>query len=161
MATKVQFIVLDNNSQAQNKILCDLLSKYNKNSNKTIIYLLCPSKEHCYELDEFIINYQQENFETNFFPYQLITDEDPIGPIPPAPFCLGYKPNIELKFKLKYGLLINLHHTIPRDFLKYKEIIELVPNNEDLKTISREHFKHYSKYKCLIQTVTTTDCEAL
>ncbi len=113
------------------KTICDLcLQFYNTNRN---VYILCPDKLTCEKLDEYIINYQINNF----FAYQIYGD----GPIPPAPICLG----VDITTKLKYDILINLHSIIPDNFVRYKHIIEFVTDENKMRFIAREHYKHYKK----------------
>ena len=128
--------------QQIHQLTCDLLYQYHLKNH--FIYVLCPSQEYLYQLDEYIITYQ----ETNFFPYQILGE----GPIPPAPITLGTVATQQLTLKLKYDILVNLNDIIPDNFNKYKKILEFVPSDTQHRAIAREHYKHYSKYNCQITT---------
>ncbi len=139
MTTHIHFFPLSSENTTQIfYTICNLLHIHY--SNKHNIYILCPDQDYLYQIDEFIVTYQ----ETNFFPYQLLGE----GPIPPAPICLG----TEHIHKLKYDILLNLSDEIPENFKKYKKIIEFVPALAEQRGIVREHYKHYAKYNCPITT---------
>ncbi|MBP9721771.1 MAG: DNA polymerase III subunit chi [Gammaproteobacteria bacterium] len=151
MTTDISFYFLNNLNL--NLLICSLITQYYHSKNH--IYILCDSKLACYDLDEYIINFQQEKLKSNFFPYQLVLSDEPVGPIPPAPICLGHEANQDLSFKLKYDILINLAQIIPHDFLRYKKILEFIPGdlNKEARIVAREHYKHYIKFNCHIQTI--------
>lgn len=135
MTPNINFYQLDTDKQANiNQIICDFCFDFYQ-QNRTL-YILCPNLEYSHELDEFIINYIKDKF----FPYSLYGE----GPIPPAQICLGIEPTT----KLKYDILINLHSIIPDNFIKYREIIELVAQNEQMRSLSRAHYKHYRQHNC-------------
>lgn len=133
MQPKVTFYQLNSEHTTDSQqLICDICFDY-YSQNKRNIYILCPSIDYLYNLDEYIVNYQKKAF----FPYQILAE----GPIPPAPICLG----TDTTTKLKYDILLNLHSIIPSNCNKYREIIELVPQDEQDRLISREHYKHYKK----------------
>lgn len=144
----ISFYELNNSDENELfKIICDLCFKfYNLNRN---VYILCPDTPNCHKLDEYIINYQINNF----FPYQIYGD----GPIPPAPICLG----TDAATKLKYDILINLHSIIPDNFVKYKQIIEFVAAKPDMRAIARLHYKHYKKLGKTVEFNTVGKLEIL
>lgn len=133
MRPKIEFIQLSTDKQSNiNNIICRLC--YENYQNKRNIYILCPNQNYLLQLDEHIINYQS----SYFFPYNIYGE----GPIPPANIVVG----IDTPTNLKYDILINLHSIIPDNFIKYKNIYELVSQKQEYRKISREHYKHYQKY---------------
>lgn len=138
MQPKISFQQLNTNTQSDiNKLICDIC--YNSYTKKRHILVLCTDTEHLSQLDEYIINYQKKYF----FPYSILNE----GPIPPPPITL----TTESTNKLKHDILLNLHSIIPDNFIKYREIIELVPCDEQDRTLTREHYKHYKKHKLNIE----------
>jgi DNA polymerase-3 subunit chi len=149
----ITFLQLDTDDQSDiNKITCDLIYQFYK--NKQDVYILCPSIEYTYQLDEYILTY----IEKNFFPYQLVNSNLKFNTLVPNTPCLSHEPATTLK--LKSHTLINLSTIIPDNFIKYKNIIELIPKQPENREISREHYKHYIRYTKNINIINSLDLNA-
>ena len=118
-------------------VACRLLEKAYSKGHR--VYVHCDNQQDAEQLDELLWTFRDDSF----VPHNLHGE----GPEPPPPVQIGYG-------KEPRGfndLLLNLSTSIPVFYSKFKRIIEIVPNLESEKEISRLRYKDYKMKGCDLQ----------
>jgi DNA polymerase-3 subunit chi len=138
MPPRIDFYLLkDETLQATWSTACRLLEK--AYHFKHSVFVLCSSKEDAEFLDELLWTFKDDSF----IPHHLQGE----GPEPPPPIQIGL--NEPSGFN---DILLNLSPLIPSFFQRFRRIIEIVPNQESAKEISRQHYRDYKTKGCILQT---------
>jgi DNA polymerase-3 subunit chi len=117
---------------------CRLIEKAYLLGHKMFIY--CNNKQDAETLDELLWTFKEDSF----IPHNLQGE----GPENPPPVQLGY----ELEPRGFSDILLNFADTIPVFFNRFQRIMEIVPNEEQAKEISRLHYREYRARGCLLKT---------
>lgn len=115
---------------------CRLIEKAYTKGHK--IYIHCSHQNDAELLDELLWTYKADSF----IPHNLQGE----GPEPPPPVQIGF----DKEPRGFNDIVINLAKEIPPFYRKFKRVIELVPNLESEKEISRSHYKTYRSQGCEI-----------
>ncbi|MDP3269783.1 MAG: DNA polymerase III subunit chi [Legionella sp.] len=119
-------------------IACRLLEKAYFKGHR--VYVHCTNQKEAEFLDELLWTFRDDSF----IPHNLQGE----GPEPPPPVQIGFG-NEPRGFN---DILINLADQIPPFYNRFKRIIELVPNSEQKKELSRIHYKEYRGNGCELHT---------
>lgn len=125
-------------NQATHPFACRLIEKAYLRGHQVFVY--CNNKQEAEALDELLWTFKEESF----IPHNLQGE----GPQSPPPIQIGFGPEPR-EFS---DILLNLSSTIPSFYQRFKRIMEIVPNIEDAKEISRQHYKLYRSHGCVLQT---------
>ena len=132
---RVDFYLLSHNgANAVLNLACRLIEKAYRRGHR--IFALCKNQQEAEALDELLWTFKDDSF----IPHNLQGE----GPEPPPPVQIGF--NSEPRgFN---DILINLTDEIPVFCMRFKRVLELVPADEDAKTISRNHYREYRNKGC-------------
>lgn len=138
MSHRVDFYLL--NKAADDKWLyaCRLLEKAYRLGHR--VFVFCDNQQNAEHLDELLWTYK----DNSFIPHNLQGE----GPEPPPPVQIGY----QAEPRGFNDILLNLSSTVPAFFSRFNRIIEIVPEDEQSKEISRENYRTYRNAQCKIQT---------
>ncbi|KTC71678.1 DNA polymerase III subunit chi [Legionella birminghamensis] len=136
---RVDFYLLgETDRQAAKLLACRLLEKAYLRGHQVFVY--CNNRQEAESLDELLWTFKDDSF----IPHNLQGE----GPEPPPAIQIGYQQEPR-GFR---DILLNLSDEVPPFFTKFKRVIELVVNEENAKTLSRSHFRHYRGAGCEINT---------
>lgn len=109
-------------------------------SNKHTVYINTYSLEEAQKIDTQLWTFR----DISFIPHEIYNQN------------LNSKAQILIGYNVtpskKDDILINLTNEIPVFYTQFNHIIEIVPNNQDLKTIGRKKYQTYQKQKLQIKT---------
>lgn len=132
---QVDFYLLENTTSYWQAI-CRLLEKAYQHQIPAFVW--CSTQEDAIHLDELLWTFKPESF----IPHGLTDEVDSIKAIP-----------IRIGTQQVYTpLLLNLTIHIPEMNHSLERILEVVPNDETSKAISREHYRHYRSLGYILNT---------
>lgn len=139
MATiDVEFCLLDSVSfETGGYALCQKL-EYLYQQNKKI-YVNTANAAMAQWLDDQLWTFR----DISFVPHAQINEKTSTAPIQ-----IGYSDTLINQ----YDVLVNLAPSIPAYFAKFVNIIEVIPESEDLKAAGREKYKIYRNHGCQLKT---------
>jgi len=139
---RVDFYLLEDDSdEAKWLIACRLAEKAYLGRHQLFIY--CDCQDNAEMLDELLWTYK----DNSFIPHNLQGE----GPDTPPPIQIGYAGYTTEPTGFS-DILFNLSDTIPSFQQRFKRIIEIVPNQEGAKEISRQHYRQYRANGYLLHT---------
>ena len=134
MIQKAAFYILNNDPSPKGRILyaCRIIAKAYNNNHQ--IYV------HTNSLDE------AQNFDTqlwtfndiSFIPHEIYTPNSNLD----IPILIGYGDNFPARTN---NILVNFTHEIAPFYRQFGHIIEIIPNEENLKATARQRFQIYQK----------------
>lgn len=136
---RVDFYLLDSNQADTHWLVaCRLLEKaYYKGHS---VFVFCDNQQDAERLDELLWTFREDSF----IPHNLEGE----GPEPPPPIHIGHS-----KAPRRFNdILMNLSKDIPAFHHQFKRVIELVPNEESAKELSRARYKAYRQEGCDMHT---------
>jgi len=98
------------------------------------VYIHTASEQSAQDLDDLLWSFKPESF----IPHTIVGLEDNMDD-EEIPVLIGYEGNASTKGQL----LINLCDQVPDVHENFDRIAEIVPNREEAKAISREHWNTY------------------
>jgi len=113
-------------------IACRLTEKAMAHGLK--VYIHMASEQSAQDMDDLLWSFKPESF----IPHTIVGLEDDMED-EEIPVLIGYKGNASTKGQL----LINLCDKVPDGHENFDRIAEIVPNREEAKTTSREHWNTY------------------
>ena len=127
--TQVDFYILKNGELPERlAFACRLTEKVYRLGHKIHIHA---NTEEVGDIDELLWQQKPESF----LPHNIIGE----GPNAPPPIQIGSDDQ-----KAKHSdILINLSKEVPDFVNRYNRVVEIVPPNEEYKSLSRERFKQY------------------
>jgi len=127
--TQVDFYILNNaDEQHHLTFICHLTKKiYRLGLN------ICILAQHQADIDK-LSNLLWNNDSGSFLPHNIHNKDETLS----APITLG-----ETLSPVVHPVLINLRHDIPTACSQFTRIVEVVPHNNPLREISREHWHAY------------------
>ena len=108
---------------------CRLIEKAYFKGHQVFVY--ANNQQEAETLDELLWTFREDSF----VPHNLQGE----GPQPPPPVQIGW----EQEPRGFHDILINCSDNIPDFYHKFKRLIEIVPDEEETKAISRAHFRRY------------------
>lgn len=127
---RVDFYLLTNDQpHAGWLVACRLLEKAYQRGHRVFVY--CETAEDAALIDELLWTYKDDSF----IPHNLQGE----GPEPPPAIQIGYSSEPR-GFN---DILLNMATTIPPFYQRFRRIMEVVINNDEAKTISRQHYRDY------------------
>ncbi len=126
--------------------LCRFTDKVYRMGHKVYIHTL---PEHAHYVDELLWQLEPEHF----VPHGLIDE----NLVPPPPVQIGFgAPHPHWNS----DVLINLAPEVPNFFQKFQRIVEVVPQDNHIKTYTRNHYRFYHQQGLPIQSHDLTESEA-
>jgi len=136
---RVDFYLLPHaNPNARYPFVCRLLEKAHAKGNK--VFINCHDKQQAHLIDELLWTYK----DNSFIPHNLLGE----GPTPPPAIQIGWDGNTPQQKEI----LINLDHALFQHHQQFQRVIEIVPNDEQFKQQSREHFRYFRKNQWDVNT---------
>jgi DNA polymerase-3 subunit chi len=127
---RIDFYLLNSNQPDDLWLVaCRLIEKAWHRNHRVFVY--CENQEDALRLDELLWTWKDESF----IPHHLQGE----GPEPPPPVQIGYGPDPR-GFN---DILINQSASIPAFHTRFKRVIEIVPDQDTAKEISRQHYRIY------------------
>lgn len=136
---RVDFYVLNRKLDACYHYTCRLIEKAYELKNDVYIYF--SSQETACYFDDLLWTFK----DTNFLPHHIYHDETSLD----APILLGYP---DLKIPKEKTILINFNNDVPNFYKEFSRIIELVPDEYEIQTLTRQKYRQYQSFGCQIQT---------
>lgn len=128
MAEKADFYVLPaNDAEARSRFLCRLMEKIGTMGHH--IFIHTGNESEAKRIDQLLWEYKAESF----IPHSLLNDTTP------AKITIGW----DDQRPEQQDVFVNLHLDIPNDALKFKRILEIVVQSEDILTSTRSNYKVY------------------
>lgn len=118
-------------------LACRLIEKAYLRQHRVFIH--CQNQKEAEHLDELLWTFKDESF----IPHHLQGE----GPEPPPPIQIGFE-------AVPHGwndILMNLADPVPSFFTQFHRVIEIVPDSEEEKAISRHHYRLYRSHGCELQ----------
>ncbi len=135
-AIRVDFYLLSQSaSEARMQVACRLLEKTYLHNHSA--YIICKSKEHAIDLDQMLWTYK----DASFIPHSLQGELTEFY-VPLQIGCLEDSP------QSSYNILFNLTDEIPIYYQQFSRIIEIIPNDEQIKSMSRRRYHDYRSQQC-------------
>lgn len=133
----VDFYLLDETNLTQAEMyVCRLLDKiFNKGHQ---VYVQVNNAADAMRLDELLWTYQ----DISFTPHSL-------DQVTTTPIQIGYE-NIPAK---QQDILLNFSNRFPESITQFKRILEVVPNQANLKDLARLRYKQYKDQGCELKLV--------
>lgn len=140
--TDIDFYILAAQQPEQRlDFACRLIEKAYRSRCK--VYVHFDNQQQATSFDEHLWNYR----ESSFIPHTLIdkaneADEN-------CPVMIGYgdqKPEF-------FDVLVNLANKIPTTFARHKRILEVVIQQDDVLTETRNHYRYYKERGYPIQNI--------
>ena len=127
---KIDFYILsEGDANTHFLFACRLIEKAYRNQHR--IYIHTGNLADAHRLDEMLWTYRDDSF----LPHNLYGD----GPEPAPPIQIG----TDIVPDKHRDILINLSYPVPAFFTQFKRILEIVPNDVELQTLSRENYRIY------------------
>ena len=140
---KVDFYQLspNTNQHERNLFLCKLIEKVYLRKHK--LYIHCQDQQEANQIDELLWTYK----DTSFIPHNLLGE----GPSEAPPVQLGFD-----KTPTHNDVLINLATEIPEFHTRFKRILEIAINSDDVSDTAshQEHLIYYQQQNFDISTHT-------
>lgn len=140
--TDIDFYILSAQQPEQRlDFACRLIEKAYRSRCK--VYIHFDTQEQAKHFDELLWNYR----ESSFIPHALINAEAENDAN--CPVIIGYgdeKPEF-------FDVLVNLGKAIPSTFARYKRILEVVIQQDDVLGNTRNHYRYYKERGYPIQNI--------
>jgi len=140
MISKIAFYILNNDSSLKGQYIytCRIIEKAYTNNRK--IYIHAPNQEEAQNFDTQLWTFS----DISFIPHEIYDHNSN----PSAPILIGFGDNPpESK-----DILINLTKEIIPFYQQFNHLIEVIPNDEQLKTLARKRYQIYQKDGYQIET---------
>jgi len=118
-------------------LACQLAQQHYQQKQR--VFILTDDQPQAYAIDEYLWQLEPESF----VPHNLMGE----GPAYGAPVEIGWQPP-----KTSRSLLINLSTSAPAFANRFKEVIDFVPTDEQLKARARMRYKQYRQQGLMLQT---------
>ena len=125
---------------------CSIAAFYYLKNNKVFIYT--DNQEDAFAVDEYLWQFDGESF----VPHNLLGE----GPRYGTPVEISWQTPTHSR-----QVLINLSANVPDFSLKFQQIIDFVPAQEQLKIAARTRYSTYKKMGLTLSTQTVTDNNAV
>ena len=128
--TSVEIYVLTENSKQDRYYLsCRIAEKAWKSGNRVVIQT--DSMQEAQKMNQLLWSFREQSF----MPHDMLASAD----LESNPVTVSWGTDA----RGEHDVLINLATEIPEFFSSFSRVIEPVDNNENSKTISREHYRFY------------------
>jgi len=135
MEPKVVFYILNAaDLKARNLCACKLIDKAYQSEKRVYVYCVTPEEAENLNTQLWTFN------DISFIPHE-------INDSPNAPVVIGWE-----KPLTGFEILINFTLAVPEFFADFKHIIEIIPNESEIKAKGREKYKYYQEQGFKIET---------
>ncbi len=136
--SQVDFYLLNTSEEhRRDSFICKLVEKIYRQRHS--VYIHCKDRQETHRLDELLWTFQ----DISFIPHNLYGE----GPNTPPPIQLGFDATPK-----QNDVLINLSTTIPIFYTSFQRILEIIPDNEALQAVAREHYQFYKTQNLTLHT---------
>lgn len=135
----IDFYLINETSITESyRFICRLIDKAYQQKHQ--IYVHGNSSAEIKTLDDLLWTFRDDGF----IPHDTLQKNIPAT----VPIQLGYN----LAPEHHKDILINLTNEIPEFFAQFKRVLEIVPNADSARKISRQKFKVYREKNCELKT---------
>ncbi|CAM4452659.1 MAG: DNA polymerase III subunit chi [Legionellaceae bacterium] len=135
MMPRIDFYLLKENTLgARLHCACRIIDKAYQQNHK--IYIQVNTLEIAQQLDDILWIFR----DISFIPHQIYNENNPLN----SPIQIGIIPPPE-NFS---DILINLTEEIISQYKQFQRVIEIIPNQEELKHKARNHYRIYREAGC-------------
>lgn len=147
MAINIDFYILpDSTLELCTLFICKLTEKAYKTGSKILIQT--PENEIAEKLNDSLWTFR----DISFIPHSIFDENDPM-PAPVQIYPVGARFIAPLSASHpSNNILMNLDSAVPNDYSQFQRILEIVPNNPQLKAAARNKYKYYLKEGCGVNT---------
>lgn len=139
MSTQVDFYILpDIDLSARLPFACKLLDIAWQRQHR--VYVYCDSSQMTHHMDELLWTFKEDSF----IPHGLLSE--PLTP--PPPIQIGCEPPPTHQ----RDILLNLTQQLPAFYANFARVIEMIVNQDEIKTKGRELFRTYREQGCAMKT---------
>ncbi len=132
--TRIDFYILDNDdADKRNATVCRLVEKAWRQSNH--VYIHTQSKEQTKELDDLLWTFRAESF----VPHSCMEPNADIPEKAPRQVLLGHHFEPDASF----DVMINLGETVPDFFSRFKRVLEVVNQEDEVRQKGRQRYTYY------------------
>ena len=137
MTIDIDFYLISGQTQeAASVIACRLAEKAYKKHHQ--VYLYASSQIEAIKLSDMLWTFN----DISFVPHGLYNEL----PAKPAPVIIGF----DQQLPDTSDILINLTDQLPDFYQNFKRILEIIPNDKELKAHGRKKYKKYQEDNCKI-----------
>jgi DNA polymerase-3 subunit chi len=134
MPTRTDFYLLKSTDEnARFLTVCRIVEKAYLNSHQ--IYIYCENENQSDSIDKLLWTFK----ETSFIPHQKINNNSDV------PILIGH---LSSPPPTTHDILINLTKDVPNFFKPFQRIIEVIPDNTELREKAREKYRFYREHNC-------------
>ena len=127
------YLISGKNQEAANLIACKLAEKAYKKHHHIYLYVSCQNEAT--KLSDLLWTFN----DSSFVPHSLYNTKL-------SPVIIGF----EQQLPEITDILINLTETVPNFYQNFKRVLEIIPNNKELKASGRKKYKKYQGDNCKI-----------
>ncbi|MDR1057540.1 MAG: DNA polymerase III subunit chi [Coxiellaceae bacterium] len=140
MIAKIAFYILNNDSSLKGRALytCRIIEKAYFNNHK--IYIHTSNQEEAQNFDLQLWTFS----DISFIPHEIYSLNSNLD----VPITIGYGEEITPEQK---DILVNLTSEVVHSYQHFNHLIEVIPNDDQLKTLARQRFQIYQKAGCPIE----------
>lgn len=145
---RIDFYILEQQTIKQrDHFVCQLAQKAYLRDHQ--LYIHTEHRQQAQDIDRLLWTFQ----DASFVPHQVTIEDNPRY-AEFLPVLIGYKD----KPTAMQDILINLSASIPPFFDQFNRLIEIVPADEQWKTIMRSHYRYYADkdYQLITHTIKGT-----
>jgi len=102
------------------------------------VYIHTPNRATAEAIDELLWTFRDESF----IPHTLA--DEGLRPVPPVQIGHGAIEHVA------HDTLVNLADDIPSSFMRYRHLVQLIPNNEAKIVSARNMYRYYREQGCAL-----------
>lgn len=138
----VFYLIPDGALKARDLYVCRVVEKAFTNKHK--IYIYTSNHEETLTMDTQLWTFR----DISFVPHAIYNDTSLSSNVELPPILIGHTaPPADFS-----DILINLNPNIPRFYQQFTHIIEVAPDDQQLRATAREHYKYYQKQNCNMES---------
>ena len=141
--TDIDFYILSAQEPQQRlEFACRLVEKAYRSRCKILVQL--SNQDHAQAFDQLMWTFR----ETSFIPHVLLENAEQNGSVPEqqqtesSPVYIAYNDDQQPPH---FDVLINLADKIPTTFARYKRVLEIVIQQDDVLANTRKHYRFYKE----------------
>jgi len=132
------YLLTESSLVVAGRYICRLVEKCYQQQQRTYIYT--DSEKFAYQLNDLLWTFN----DTSFIPHNIYEE----NPNSMALVKIGYT---KVDLKDHNDVLINLTESVPAFYKTFKQVVELIPSDELLKTAGRKKYKFYKTEGCKVE----------
>jgi DNA polymerase-3 subunit chi len=134
----IDFYILNETPAEYLRTVCRLIDKAFQQKHQ--VYVQANSSQEAKVLDDLLWTFRDDSF----IPHDILEKNAPAT----VPIQIGF----DIIPKHHKDILLNLSPEAPEFFTQFKRVLEIVPNDDGARKISRKKFKLYRDKSCELKT---------